>query len=200
MDGLGYTFNGKGEFWLVQTTDSSISIQVRLTPTENRAATFISAAAIQFSSNVSANAYIGNNAPVVEIGGVAFGVEDVRNSTHVGMNGTVYDIDLMAGPDSINQLQNVSFILDAVNNTGISISPSDGSLSVTVRVQRGSLMNVLSVSTDLNAAAVRDKTRGLLGVINDDTTDDFTLPNGTIVDINSTEEEIYYQFGLNCEC
>ena len=47
--------------------------------------------------------------------------------------------------------------------------------------------------------AVRDETRGLLGVINDDKTDDFTLPNGTIVDINSTEEEIYYQFGLNCE-
>ena len=200
MDGHGYTFNGKGEFWLVQTTDSSISIQVRLTPTGNRTATFISAAAIQFSNNVSANAYINNSSPVMEIGGVSFDVESVRNSTYVGMDGTVHDIDLMAGPDSINQLQNVSFILDAVNDTGISISPSDGSLSVTVRVQNGSQMNVLSVSTDLNAAAVRDKTRGLLGVINDDRTDDFTLPNGTIIDINATEEEIYYQFGLNCEC
>ncbi|XP_064612337.1 uncharacterized protein LOC135476257 [Liolophura sinensis] len=38
-------------------------------------------------------------------------------------------------------------------------------------------------------------TRGLLGVSDGDVNNDFTLPNGTILDINSTEEEIYYRFG-----
>ena len=195
FDGLGYTFNGKGEFWLVQTTDSSISIQVRLTPTANETATFISAAAIQFDGGVPANAYIENNAVVVEISGQMFTREDVENTTYVGSDGTVYDLDLMAGSNSINQLQNVSLILDQ-DDPGISISNVMGSLSVTVSLQAE---GALSVSSDLSGSAFQDNTRGLLGVINGDTADDFTLPNGTLIDVNSTEEEIYYNFGLACE-
>lgn len=42
-------------------------------------------------------------------------------------------------------------------------------------------------------------TRGLLGVSDGDVNNDFTLPNGTVLDINSTEEEIYYGFGQQCK-
>ena len=195
FDGLGYTFNGKGEFWLVQTTDSSISIQVRLTPTVNGTATFISAVAIQFDGGVAANAYIENNATVVEISGQTFTREDVENTTYIGSDGTVYDLDLMAGSDSINQLQNVSLILEQ-DDPGISISNVMGSLSATVSLQAE---GALSVSSDLSGSVFQDNTRGLLGVINDDTADDFTLPNGTVFNVNSTEEEIYYNFGSACE-
>ena len=198
FDGLGYTFNGKGEFWLVQTTDDSVSIQVRLSPFGSGAATVITAAVVQFNSTASANAYIDNNKVIVEIGGQTFAIEDVPSATYVGQDGTVYEVDLMSS-DSFSQLENVSFILDNDTNTagGISISPTDGSLSVTVRLQTN---GVLSVTTDLNAAVVRGKTRGLLGVINGNTSDDFTLPNGTITDVNATNQrEVYYQFGLLCK-
>ena len=198
FDGLGYTFNGKGEFWLVRTTDDSVSIQVRLSPFGSGAATVITAAVVQFNSTASANAYIDNNGVIVEIGGQTFAIEDVPSATYVGQDGTVYEVDMMSS-DSFSQLENVSFILDNDTNTagGISISPTDGSLSVTVRLQSS---DVLSVTTDLNAAVVRGKTRGLLGVINGNISDDFTLPNGTITDVNATDQsEVYYQFGLLCK-
>ena len=192
---MGYTFNGKGEFWLVQTTDNSISIQVRLTPTANRTATFISAAAVQFDGGAAINAYTENSAIAVEVAGRTFSVADVDNATYVGSDGSVQDIDLMAGANSVNQLQNVSLILEK-DGEGISISNAMGSLSMTVSVQAE---GALSLANDLSRNAFEDMTRGLLGVINGNTTDDFTLPNGTTIDVNSTEEDIYYNFGLHCE-
>ena len=117
------------------------------------------------------------------------------NTTYIGSDGTVYELDLMAGSNSINQLQNVSLILEQ-DDLGISISNVMGSLSATVSLQAE---GALSVSSDLSGSVFQNNTRGLLGVINGVTADDFTLPNGTVFDVNSTEEEIYYNFGLACE-
>lgn len=54
-------------------------------------------------------------------------------------------------------------------------------------------IQVISSSTFVN------NTIGLLGVNNNDINDDFTTPDGSIIPINSTQEEIYYQFGLLCK-
>ena len=43
-----------------------------------------------------------------------------------------------------------------------------------------------------------NRTVGLLGVNNNDANDDFTRPDGTKISINSTQEQIYYQFGKLC--
>ena len=43
------------------------------------------------------------------------------------------------------------------------------------------------------------KTNGLLGTYNKNTSDDLTTPDGTVISANSTEEEIYYKFGLTCK-
>ena len=43
------------------------------------------------------------------------------------------------------------------------------------------------------------KTSGLLGVWDDDNTNDFTTPNGTVIPPASSTEHIYYEFGLKCE-
>lgn len=42
-------------------------------------------------------------------------------------------------------------------------------------------------------------TKGLLGVFNSNQSDDFTLPNGTIIGINSTEKDIFNDFGQHCK-
>ena len=43
-----------------------------------------------------------------------------------------------------------------------------------------------------------DKTKGLLGVWNNKQDDDFLIPDGTTISIQSTEEEIFHQFGEKC--
>ena len=44
-----------------------------------------------------------------------------------------------------------------------------------------------------------NKTMGLLGLNNGDTSDDFTRPDGSTLPINSTQETIYYGFGKLCK-
>ena len=43
-----------------------------------------------------------------------------------------------------------------------------------------------------------NKTKGLLGVWNDKRDDDFLTPFNIILPVNSTDEEIFYQFGKTC--
>ena len=192
FDGLRYTFNGKGEFWLVQTTDDSVNIQVRLTPVQNGGATIISAVAVQFenNSNPAAQARIVGGNVEVEIGGSTYTADDVENTTNIDANGNIVEVG-----DDVAALQNVVFLLQKdSDSSGIVISSLNG-ISVTVRLQG---TTALSVSASLNIRAAENTTRGLLGVINGDTNDDFTLPDSTSIDINSTEEEVYNNFGLEC--
>ena len=192
FDGLRYTFNGKGEFWLVQTTDDSVNIQVRLTPVQDGGATIISAVAVQFenSSNPAAQARISGGNVEVEIGGIAYTADDVENTTNIDANGNIVEVG-----DDVTALQNVVFLLQKdSDSSGIVISSLNG-ISVTVRLQGST---ALSVSASLNIRAAENTTRGLLGVINGDKNDDFTLPDSTSIDINSAEEEVYNNFGLEC--
>ena len=191
FDGLRYTFNGKGEFWLVQTTDDSVSVQVRLTPVEDGGATIITAVAVQFDgSDSAAQARSSGGNVTVEIGDTVYTGDDVENATNIDASGNIVEVG-----NNVTALQNVVFQLqkDSVSS-GIVISSLNG-VSVTVRLQSSV---ALSVSASLNGKAAENTTRGLLGVINGDTTDDFTLPNDTTIDINSTEEDIYNNFGLKC--
>ena len=69
-------------------------------------------------------------------------------------------------------------------------TPNGASLSVKME------NSFLGISVELSES-FRDDTSGLLGVFNGDVSDDFTLPNGTTLDI-SLEKDIY-QFGLACK-
>ena len=60
--------------------------------------------------------------------------------------------------------------------------------------KREMLSFVVTLSEDY-----RNSTRGLLGTWNDDPTDDFTLPNGTVLSPSSTSREIHFDFGVKCE-
>ncbi len=69
-------------------------------------------------------------------------------------------------------------------------TPAGGSLSVTLD------NSFLGIAVELSEN-FRNQTRGLMGVFNGDGSDDFTLPNGTVLDIS--QEENIYQFGLECK-
>ena len=97
--------------------------------------------------------------------------------------------------DNVAALQSVVFqLLKDSGSSGIVISSLNG-VSITVRLQSSV---ALSVSASLNGKAAANTTRGLLGVINGDTSDDLTLPDDTAIDTNSTEKDIYNNFGLKC--
>ena len=176
----------------MQTTDDSVNIQVRLTPVQEGGATIITAVAVQFddSSNTAAQARISGGNVEVEIGDATYTANDVENITNIDASGNIVEVG-----DDVAAFQNVFFQLQKDSgSSGIVISSLSG-VSVTVRLQSSV---ALSVFASLNSKAAENTTRGLLGVINGDKNDDFTLPDGTTIDTNSTEEDIYNNFGLQC--
>ena len=91
-----------------------------------------------------------------------------------------------------------------VNDTEIEWKNIGGSKSLSVSYVSGaaieiSVLNGL-LSVSLTAPqSFTGKTRGLLGVYNGDTEDDFTKPDGTMLPENSSEAEIYENFGQLCK-
>ena len=48
------------------------------------------------------------------------------------------------------------------------------------------------------ADVYKNTTKGLLGTWNDDPDDDFTLPDGTVLQSSATLREIHFGFGVKC--
>lgn len=67
--------------------------------------------------------------------------------------------------------------------------------SLEVTLLEGILDFALGVPSEFGSG----QTRGLLGVFNGDPSDDLTNANGTILPIDSSEEDIFTDFGQTCE-
>ena len=65
--------------------------------------------------------------------------------------------------------------------------------SVNFCVKKEMMSFVVSLSEDF-----KNTTKGLLGTWNDDPSDDFTMPNGTVLQ-SSSLNEIHYSFGVKCK-
>ena len=89
-----------------------------------------------------------------------------------------------------------------INDTEISWSTTNKTkLSVVYESGAGAVIDVLSSQLSIQVTSLPqfvNRTIGLLGVNNDDASDDLTRPDGTTISINSTQEEIYYKFGMLC--
>ena len=76
--------------------------------------------------------------------------------------------------------------------------------SITALFPSGITVTFASVSKTLAIAfdgpdEFKNRTRGLLGTWNDDPSDDFTTPDGTVLPADATPQQIHYDFGLKCE-
>lgn len=67
-------------------------------------------------------------------------------------------------------------------------------LSLEISIFRKMLQSSISVPDDLAGTL-----KGLLGDYNGDKDNDLVSRNGTVFSPNSSESEIYYNFGLGCE-
>ena len=82
------------------------------------------------------------------------------------------------------------------------IRESDG--SITALFPSGISFIFASVAKTLAIAfdgpdEFKNRTRGLLGTWNDDPSDDFEAPDGTLLPTDASPQQIHYEFGLKCE-
>ncbi|XP_033127135.1 protein mesh-like [Anneissia japonica] len=184
LDGLPYTFNGHGEYVLMNSLDGMFMMQGRTEPLQVAGdvtnATRFTAIAAQYNNGT--NVHVSLN----EIRGLA---------VHV--------------TDSDSQWSQIRFDLTPIwYDAGITIFYSKKtnvtSVSVTVAFDFGLVFTVEAANDIMSIVAVgpeimRGNTSGLLGNWNDDVTDDLQTPNGDYLTSNSSIRDIHYNFGEKCK-
>ena len=173
LDGLRYTFNGQGEFTLLQTIDSSFTLQGRMTPLLNNSrATVFSAVAANISTS-DENVMITQSAR---------GLDAYVRNERVNFQGN--------SEQEFNQ-----FVITKRNNTMIVSFTKGVYLECRVEGSQG-LMTTVIVGVPRSFI---NKTKGLLGVFNGVKDDDLTPRLSGPVPINSSLQDIHHRFGLSCK-
>jgi len=169
LDGLFYTFNGWGEYVLVEKTDdANFGIQGRLTPiAANATATAITAIAVKDGSN-TISAYLG----ALE-GVIFFANGQMVSNIPVGSYYQTGD--------------GKAFIFAYATKYTIVLS-SGLNIDVTGEV---SMLNAVIILP----ASFSGKTKGLLGTWDNNQANDLTPKVGSALPVSATQQEIYYQFG-----
>ena len=178
FDGHPYTFNGKGEFVLVETPDETFSLQGRMLP--------ITTAQNTESEATVYKAIVGkqNNSDTVQF-------EIIDDCGFIALvNGEQVIFGL------INQQEFNNVVVSYLGNNTFSASFSSGAY-VEAKEEVG-IISVVSVS--LPPSFEGNGTRGLMGSFNGNITDDL-LPNSgqEPLSLNSSVREIHELFGITCE-
>ena len=179
LDGYKYTFNGKGEFILVETTDEGFILQGRMVeqPRSNDSNQTISGGTV-FGAFVAKE----NNSDTVQF--------EINQQGLVALvNGDLVDFGMVVS----QRFANVT-VSDNGNGTLSADFTSGNSIQVTER--NGIISDILITISN----KYFNRTRGLLGQFNGDTTDDLRPANSSVpLPLDSSPEMIHYQFGLTCE-
>ena len=180
LDGYKYTFNGKGEYTLLQTDDDSLTIQGRMeeAPTirggSTTATTFTAIVAKQPDSDAVQFQLFSVLQPVVD--GDALEMENGEEAIFINV--------------IVRREQNNSYSATFTSGVYIKLEQefdSNGNPYVSA---------VIIAIPD----SFKNKTSGLLGSFNDDQTDDLLPKNSaTPLSLNSTLEAIHWNFGVTCE-
>jgi fibulin 1/2 len=191
LDGKTYTFNGYGEYILMKTTDESFVLQGRAEQvgTNSTATVFTAFSMAQFPASGD---FVANDASSTVLH-VQLGA---NNNLEVYANhiAQMTCMDLTSNFTSLSNtssltLDNVT-ILRPNNDTFQAIYGSD--ISIRVEAQTVTLSITFAGSMDLMG-----QTRGLFGVWDENSDNDFTARNGTILPPDSSDRIIHFEFGLS---
>ncbi|XP_038671359.1 mucin-4-like [Scyliorhinus canicula] len=178
LDNVKYTFNGLGEFILLNIMDDddvlTFSLQGRtLRAGENRTsqATSFVALAAQGPSGTKVQWTLNDDDDEISVMVNGRTVEVTENSTYTNQV-------------TLQKTSNNETVATFTSGTSITVSETKRTLAFTTSL----------------ANSLKNKTEGLLGVWNDDKTDDFKAANGTFLDFDGTnlpnETQIFFDFGL----
>ena len=177
-----YTFNGKGEFVLVETPDfePSFTIHARMVPVKDEnnndeKATVFSAIVAQQGDS---------DAVQFELQGTG---DEIRLVTYV--NGEDVDFSELTS----QSFDNVT-VTDTGNNTLNAVFSSGA--YVTVAETNGLISTLIAYLPDI----YRTKTQGLMGNYDNDTSNDLTRKGTTLpLSLNSGLKQIHDWFGMSCK-
>ncbi|KAM6223943.1 mucin-4 [Rhynchocyon petersi] len=175
LDGVNYTFNGLGDFLLVQAQDgnSSFLLQGRTNQTGMAQATnFIAFAAQYQSTNLDPNT-------------VQWLLEP-NDKIKVTLNSKPVEFEANREDAGGQEIANATGIILIRNGSWVSAN-FDGTVTITVIA----LANILHASSNF-PEEYKNHTKGLLGVWNDNPNDDFKMPNGSTIPPESSEELIFH--------
>ena len=176
-DGYKYTFNGKGEFILIQTSDDSFSIQARMVPANNSLGNDSQATVF--------TAIVGEQCDSDRIQ-----LEVAENGTAVLVNGEQIDFT------DIKEQEFCNVTITDLGNSTFSVTFSTGTY-IKVREANG-FFALLIIS--LPEIFKKIETSGLMGSFNGNISDDLLPNEGTIpLSLNSSIQEIHENFGLSCK-
>ena len=103
------------------------------------------------------------------------------------------DIQSVTSQDLLIQQDSSEQLSLQIDDSGTLVIITPGGATVMVSLQMSFLQTTMILSDDYV-----EETRGLMGVYNGDPSDDFTLPDGTVLSGSLTEAEVY-SFGLQCK-
>ncbi|XP_030647382.1 sushi domain-containing protein 2 [Chanos chanos] len=171
FDGASYTFNGKGEYILTHSPDYNLTIQGRTEPMNGTAlkATRLTSVAMREAAS-----------DVVEVRLI-----DGADQLEVLVNQRVLSFSEQSWID----LKGV-FVYSSISKNATVMFPSGA--GVEVRAGPGTL-----ATTVLLPREFRDKTRGLLGRMNENPDDDLTSSSGEVIGATENKPEDVFRFGAS---
>eukprot|EP00057_Strongylocentrotus_purpuratus_P029925 XP_780234.3 PREDICTED: sushi domain-containing protein 2 [Strongylocentrotus purpuratus] len=180
LDSTMYTFNGHGEFTMMNALNGTFILQARTTPLSGipAATVFVAMAALYGDSDVI---HVQTNERRVLDAYVRL-AGDEQNFTRI-------DFDQA----SRWAFTGVSVTGRNITSGGILIA-FDGGVGLTLKASEGA-MSILLVAPD----SFQGQTKGLMGTWNGDANDDFLTPQGSFLSPGLTTEQLHDQFGLQWE-
>ena len=175
LDKYSYTFNGRGEYILIETLNDRFTLQGRMIPAEN--IDQADSLGTVFSAVVAKEM----NSDTLEFRANTAGIEVLINSQEIEFEGSLRE-----------EFNNVTVAVLGINTIG-AVFTSGAYLEV-----KQELGYLSSVKASLHPLYY-NLTRGLLGVYNRDINDDL-LPRheSNPLPLNSTMRTIHNEFGLTC--
>ncbi len=176
LDGLQYTYNGAGEYVVLDALDGEFIIQARTEPAERS----------------DGRAPVGTAFTAIVVKMRHSDVVEIQRSALRGLTILVNGGRFLLPEQTEMSFNNVT--MSSLGNNTVSVLFEGGLV-----VQAQNRNNFLLVQIASLPAIFQNNTKGLLGVWNGDPNDDLQRPDGTILPPNSTLRELHESFGDLCK-